>query len=254
MTTANTEGDHTSSQTTLSQLRTPLLAALGAGSLAGQAAAGAVAKAKTRVNEGSDVARRNLEGLPADLESLRGRLDPAQLRTLLDQYSDAALKLYRQLAESGEQTWQRLATQPPVQRGLDQLEGSWHATQRRVDHVAADAWVRVVEVLATVTGLARSSGAEAEAAARDAGDTLGAVAREAGEQAAEALADLTPNSEASSQASSEPKSATSSQADEQDKPTRGRKQQASGGRATRASANGRTARKNGGSGGSASGR
>src|SRR4051794_40165213 len=95
------------------QVRTPLLAALGAGDLAAKAVLDAV----TRAKENADAARKEL---PTDVTSLREKLDPSELRKLVDEYTDAAVKLYRKLAAQGEETFDKLRTQPQVKKVVDQ--------------------------------------------------------------------------------------------------------------------------------------
>ncbi|TNC28523.1 hypothetical protein [Amycolatopsis alkalitolerans] len=121
--------------TAVEQLRTPLLAALGAGNLAGQAVADAVGKARERVNESSEVARKNFEELPSDVTSLREKLDPAELRKLVDEYTEAALRLYNKLAESGEQAWDKFLAEPRVKSVLDQIEGASTDAREKVEEV-----------------------------------------------------------------------------------------------------------------------
>ncbi|MFF5986073.1 hypothetical protein [Prauserella flavalba] len=154
--------------TAFEQVKTSLLAALGAGQLAGQAVTDAVGKARERVSESSEVARRNIEELPSDVETLRERLDPAELRKLLDEYTEAALKLYHKLAESGEQTWEKFLAQPQVKKNVEQLEEVLHTAQGRVDELSHDVRERVDEVLTRVTGRTREAGEEAAIKVEDA--------------------------------------------------------------------------------------
>ena len=63
--------------TAVEQIRTPLLAALGAGDLATQAVVDAVNKARTRVTERAEAVRGTVEEVPGDLSTLREKLDPA---------------------------------------------------------------------------------------------------------------------------------------------------------------------------------
>jgi len=82
----------------LEQAKTPLLAALGAGDLAGKALTEALTKARTQVNERAEAARSAVDDLPG----LREKLDPSELRKLVDTYTTAASNLYSYLAEHGE--------------------------------------------------------------------------------------------------------------------------------------------------------
>jgi heparin binding hemagglutinin HbhA len=140
------------------QLRTPLLAALGAGNLASQAVADVVAKAKERVTETGEAARKNIEELPTDVTTLRERLDPAELRKVIDDYTDAALKLYNKLAETGEQAWDRFLAEPRVKDVLKQVEEVLHTAQDRIGEVGAEAKEKVEDVLGTVSKKARAGG------------------------------------------------------------------------------------------------
>src|ERR1700741_3873431 len=104
-------------------LRTPLLAALGAGDLATQAVRDAVNKTRSRVNEGADAAKGAVDQVPRDL---------AGLRKLVDEYTDAAQKLYQKLADQGEEALTKLKAQPQVGKALDQLEEAIATLQHRV--------------------------------------------------------------------------------------------------------------------------
>jgi heparin binding hemagglutinin HbhA len=160
-------------------LRTPLLAALGAGDLATQAVRDAVNKTRTRVNEGADAAKGAVDELPRDLAGVRERLDPAELRKLVDEYTEAAQKLYQKLADQGEDALTKLRAQPQVGKALDQLEEAIATLQHRVGDVAGDAREIAEEVLAKVTRQTRSVG---EKTARR--------AERAGAEAAEAIEEL----------------------------------------------------------------
>src|SRR2546423_2574121 len=132
------------------QLRTPLLAALGAGNLATQAVSDAVSKAKERVSETGEVARKNIEELPTEVSTLREKLDPAELRKVIDDYTEAALKLYNKLAETGEQAWDKFVAEPRVKDVLKQVEEVLHTAQDRVGEVGTEAREKVEEVLNTI--------------------------------------------------------------------------------------------------------
>ncbi len=157
-------------------LRTPLLAALGAGDLATQAVRDAVQKTRTRVNEGADAAKGAVDDLPRDLAGVREKLDPAELRKLVDEYTDAAQKLYQKLADQGEDALTKLRAQPQVRKALDQLEEAIATLQHRVGDAAGDTRELAEEVLAKVTRRTRSVGEKAaratQRAAADAADTI----------------------------------------------------------------------------------
>ena len=165
-------------------LRTPLLAALGAGDLATQAVRDAVNNARTRVNEGAGAAKGAVDELPRDLAGVREKLDPAELRKLVDEYTEAAQKLYQKLADQGEDTLNKLRAQPQVRKALDQLEEAIATLQERVGSASGDARELADEVLAKVTRRTRSLGEKTARAAEKAGaDAAGAV-EELGEDVA----------------------------------------------------------------------
>lgn len=145
-------------ETAREQIRTSLLAALGAGNLAGHAVVEAVNKAKEKVVETGEVARKNLEEIPHDVEGLREKLDPAELRKVIDEYTEAALKLYNKLAESGEEAWDKFIAQPQVKKAIEQVEDALAGAQDRVEGATTEARERVDTVLAKVTKSTRAAG------------------------------------------------------------------------------------------------
>lgn len=192
MTTQNSEDVRRTSNTAVEGIKTSLLAALGAGNLAGQAVADAFSKAKVRVNESSEAARKNIEDLPTDMDSLRERLDPAELRKLLDEYTDSALRLYHRLAESGEETWERLVAQPQLKRGVEQLENVWNLAQEQADSLASEARWRVGDVMSRVSGRTREAGVRAGIAAEEATGRVADTVEEASDRVADAIDDAAP--------------------------------------------------------------
>lgn len=137
--------------TAADSVRTPLLAALGAGDLATQAVIDAVTKARTKVNESATT-------VPTDLAGLREKVDPAELRKLVDEYTEAAQKLYHKLAGQGEDALTKLKANPQVGKAIDQLEEAIATLQERVGDVAGDARELAEEVLSKVTRRTRSVG------------------------------------------------------------------------------------------------
>ncbi|GAB3453183.1 hypothetical protein [Actinophytocola sediminis] len=139
-------------------LRTPLLAALGAGDLATQAVRDAVNRTRDRVNDGAGAAKGAVDELPRDLAGVREKLDPSELRKLVDEYTEAAQKLYQKLADQGEDTLTKLRAQPQVRKSFDQVEEAIAALQTRLGDAAGDARELADEVLAKVTRRTRSVG------------------------------------------------------------------------------------------------
>lgn len=169
---------------TIEQVRNPLLAALGAGDLATHAVVDAVSKARERVSERAGATRGAVEDLPTDLHSLRERLDPAELRKLVDEYTEAAQKLYQKFTDAGEEALARWRAQPQVRKAIDQVEDAIATLQHRVGDVAGDARELADDVLTRVTRRTRSAGERAaRSAQRMAGETAEAVV-EAGDDVA----------------------------------------------------------------------
>jgi heparin binding hemagglutinin HbhA len=184
MTNPKTEDVRKVVTTAVDQVRTSLLAALGAGNLASQAVVDAVAKAKERATATGEAARKNIEELPTDVESLRGKLDPAELRKLVDAYTDAALKLYGKLAETGEQTWDKIVAQPQVKKAIEQLEDALQQAQGRVEEVTTETRERVDGVLAKVTRQTRSTGEKTARKVQTAADDAAEKIEELGDELA----------------------------------------------------------------------
>ncbi len=166
--------------TAIEQARTPLLAALGAGDLAAKAVLEAVNRAKER----AETTKTAVEDLPGELGGLREKLDPAELRKLVDEYTAAALKLYQKLADQGEDTLGKLKSQPQVKKAIDQLEEAIEAAQSRAGEVAGDARSLAEDVLARVTRKTRSVGEKTARATQQAAEDLSEAVEEAGDEVA----------------------------------------------------------------------
>ena len=170
--------------TAADQVRTPLLAALGAGDLATKAVVDFVNKAKERATERGEQVKGAVDELPSELTHLRDRLDPAELRKLVDEYTDAALKLYRKLADEGEGALDKLRTQPQVKKAIDQLEKAIETAQGRVEGVAGDARVLAEDVLSKVTRKTRSVGEKTARTAEKVADEAAEKIQEVGDDVA----------------------------------------------------------------------
>jgi heparin binding hemagglutinin HbhA len=144
--------------TAVDQFRTSLLAALGAGNLASQAVADAMAKAKERVTETSEAARKNIEELPTEVESFREKLDPVEL--------------------------DKIVAQPQVKKALGQFEEALQTAQGRVEEVASETRERVDVVLAKVTKKTRSTGEKAARKVKSVADETAEQVEEIGDELA----------------------------------------------------------------------
>jgi heparin binding hemagglutinin HbhA len=170
------------------QARTPFLAALGAGDVATQAVLDAVTKARAQVGERAGQARAAVDDLPSDMAGLRGRLDPAEVRKLVEQYADAAIKLYQYLSEHGEETLDRLRSQPQVKKAVEQFDQAAQAAQQRAESAVGDARELADEVLGKVGRRTRSTGEKTaratEQVADEVAETVAEKVQEAGAEAA----------------------------------------------------------------------
>jgi heparin binding hemagglutinin HbhA len=201
--------------TAVEQVRAPLLAAIGAGDLATQAVVDAVNKARTRVSERAEAAKGAVEDLPGDLTTLREKLDPAELRKVVDEYTEAAQKLYQKLTDAGEDALAKFRAQPQVKKALENLEEAIATLQDRVGDVAGDARELAEDVLARVTRRTRSVGektartvtktaAEVAEAVTEAGDEVAHEVRSTTRKAAAKTAPRRTTAPASKPAQSKP--------------------------------------------------
>ncbi len=169
------------------QVRTPLLAALGAGDLATQAVVDVVTKTREQLTERAEAARSAAGELPTDVTSLREKLDPAELRKLVDEYADAAAKLYQHLADQGEKALGKLRSQPQFKRAIDQLDQAVETAQQRAESAVGDARELADEVLGKVVRRTRSTGEKAAREVIELADDTAEVVHEAGAEAAHEL-------------------------------------------------------------------
>ncbi|EWC58523.1 Iron-regulated heparin binding hemagglutinin HbhA (Adhesin) [Actinokineospora spheciospongiae] len=173
-----TEKPATEKTTLPEPVRTPLLAVLGAGDYAAKAVAEAFARAKGR-------AESTVEELPGEVAGLRGKLDPAELRKLVDAYAAAAVSLYQKLAEHGEDALGKLREQPQVK----QLEDALALAQLKAGDVAGDARVLTEDLLAKVTRKTRAAGEKAASVTEDLTERTALATQELAEEVAEAVED-----------------------------------------------------------------
>ncbi|GAB2757701.1 hypothetical protein GCM10027174_37390 [Salinifilum aidingensis] len=155
------------------QARTPLLAALGAGDLAAQALLERLEKVRAQLSERAESARQDL---PNDLDELRGKLEPAELRKLADQYAQSARQLYGYLADRGEEALDRLQTEPRVQQVRERVE----TAQGKIDDAVGEVRELADDVLGTVTPSRADSGEQADQAAEEDSSATGAAGSSGG--------------------------------------------------------------------------
>ena len=166
------------------QVRQPLLAAVGVGEVATQAVIDAVKKARTQFAERAGQARTAVDDLPTDVTSLREKLDPAELRKLVDQYADAAVKLYEYLTEHGEHALDRLRSQPQFKKAFEQFDQAAQAAQQRAEAAVEDARELADDVLGRVVRRTRSTGEKVANVTTEVADEVAEEVHEAGQEAA----------------------------------------------------------------------
>jgi heparin binding hemagglutinin HbhA len=154
--------------------RTPLLAALGAGDLAAKAVIEALNKAKERVEAGKTAAEST------DFTGLKEKFDPAELRKVVDAYTQSALNLYQFLAEHGQEALDKIKAAPQVQKAIHQVEEAVETAQKRTGAAAADARELADDVLGKVTRRTRSAGEKVANDVDDATEKLAETVVEVG--------------------------------------------------------------------------
>ena len=130
--------------TTVEDLKAPLLAAVGAADLAlatvneivvtlreraeeartdaGERAEESRAKLTARVDEARDRLTKLQSDLPKELGDLRERLSADELRKVAEEYAEAATSTYNKLVERGEAALERLRNQPAIEGAADRVE------------------------------------------------------------------------------------------------------------------------------------
>ena len=134
-------------QPTIDDLKTPLLAAVGAADLALEAVNELVAtlreqagEARTTASSRADEARGRLtklqEDLPKRTEELRGRLTSDELRKVAEDYLEQVQTTYQNLVDRGEAALERLRTQPVLEQGRERVGNYRELTEEALGNVA----------------------------------------------------------------------------------------------------------------------
>jgi heparin binding hemagglutinin HbhA len=127
--------------------RTPLLAVLGAGDLAYNAAVRAFANARARADERAEKASE----LPA-------KFTTEELRKAVDELRAHAKEVYAEFAERGEKAWGKFRAQPQVKQAVSTLGTYTGKLDARVDALVDDAHDVAEKALATVSRQTRATG------------------------------------------------------------------------------------------------
>jgi heparin binding hemagglutinin HbhA len=120
-------------QPTIEDLKTPLLAAVGAADLALATVNEIVATLRERAEEAAGEAKARgeerrarltklQEELPTQIGELREKLNSDELRKAAEGYADAATAQYNKLVERGEEALARLRSQPAIEEAASRVE------------------------------------------------------------------------------------------------------------------------------------
>lgn len=196
-------------------MKTPLLAALGAGEYAATAVVEALNKARDRAAEGRGATQARAEKLqdriselPTDLGGLRGKLNGEELRKLLDTLAEQAKQAYLELAERGEATWERIRQQPQVAQTLKSIQDASSQLGERVDTVAETVLSRVSRNIRSTgekaANTTEKAAAEIVEVVQDSADDAAHTARSASRKAANRSAPRKPSGSGGGSGSSKP--------------------------------------------------
>jgi heparin binding hemagglutinin HbhA len=134
-------------QPNVDDLKTPLLAAVGAADLAlatvnelvaslREQADDARTTARSRADETRERLTRLQEDLPGRARELRERFTSEELREAAEGYLEAAQTTYQNLVERGESALERLRTQPAFEQGRERVESYRELTEEALGNVA----------------------------------------------------------------------------------------------------------------------
>jgi heparin binding hemagglutinin HbhA len=179
-------------------VKTPVLAALGAGEYAYSSILGAYATAKERAAARAEAAQKFAADIPNEIDGLRSKLTTEELRKLVESLRTQAEKYYGDLAKHGESTWTTIRKQPQVKQAFSSVEEFTGKLDASVDSLVDDAHDAAEKALSTLTRETRSVGEKVavrtQKAADEAAETITEVAADAskfvsetGEDAAKAV-------------------------------------------------------------------
>jgi heparin binding hemagglutinin HbhA len=153
-------------------VKTPVLAALGAGEYAYSSVLDAYSTVKTRATERAEAAQKFANELPGEIESLRSKLSTEELRKLVEQLREQAEKTYGDLAKHGESTWTTIRKQPQVKQAFSSVEEFTGKVDARVDTLVDDAHDAAEKALSTLTRETRSAGEKVAVRTQKAADEV----------------------------------------------------------------------------------
>lgn len=192
-------------QNTLDDLKTPLFAALGAGDYAYEAVSEVVDKlraaatdaskdfqtkveeAQAKVEEATDSAQAKLteakDGLPKDVDELRAKFTPEELRKVAAAYIQVATDIYESLAERGESAFERIKSGSVIEDATEQATKAYNQAVELTESSLGQVASATKQVGERAAKLVNRAGDEAEAAV----DKAHATVEEATEKATAAV-------------------------------------------------------------------
>lgn len=182
--------------TAVEQARQPLLAALGAGDLAAQTVVDTVNRVRAEVTERAEAAR---EQAPKNVNDLREKLDPAEVRKALSGYTSNAAHFYGYLTDRGEAAFAKLREQPPVQRAWEQVG----TVQENVGEAVGEVRERADQVLGKVAATTRAFGEKTAATAEETAEEAAGAAEEVAETVRSTASEVAETARATSEEAAE---------------------------------------------------
>lgn len=200
-------------QNTLDDLKTPLFAALGAGDYAYEAVSEVVEKlraaatdaskdfqtkvdeAQAKFNEAADSAQTKLteakDGLPTDVDELRAKFTPEELRKVAAAYIQVATDIYESLAERGESAFERIKSGSVIEDATEQATKAYNSAVELTETSLGQVATATKQVGERAAKLVNRAGDEVEAAADKAEATVTAAADKASATVKKAAAKAT---------------------------------------------------------------
>ncbi|GAA2055869.1 heparin-binding hemagglutinin [Williamsia deligens] len=198
-------------------LATPIYAAVGAGDLALQQVNEVLSQLRERAESATETAqarveetRERIEGtreritslpedIPSNIEELRTRFTSEELRKVAEAYIEVATGIYNSLAERGEETVERLRSQPEFQENVSKVEKAYNdavdLTEDALGTVSSQTRAvgeRAAKLANLASGKVSGAAGTVEAKARGSKDSPAAVLDELKEPATSAPAKKSP--------------------------------------------------------------
>ncbi|GAA1869585.1 hypothetical protein GCM10009836_57720 [Pseudonocardia ailaonensis] len=171
-------------------VKTPLLAALGAGEYAYSSLVSAYTDAVQKASASYAATTKRAQEIPGEVGELRGKLSTEELRKLVESLRAQAEKAYADLASRGESTWGTLRKQPQVKQAFAQVEDLTEKLDARVDALVDDAHDAAEKALSVVTRETRSVGEKVAVRTQKAADEVAETITEVSADASKTVAEV----------------------------------------------------------------